>query len=179
MPGGRVVYDLLVIRGLAGGPRRWTNGAVIVAATWSKEDGMQRWHNSDTPYFVSYLRRFDQPVAFNVVRSTLPMVGVLLGSNMRASVVELRRRTADLGDAIRRSTGLKVTLNQVALDTLGRGVWRPPWDIADLEDRFHHCEQNVHLIRDLDDYRRAFGIIYLQEMPVRLPPGLASGDEAA
>lgn len=150
-----------------------------VAVTWSAGDGIRRWRGKDGRALAYYLGHVQTVVGFDILRYDIHILRAYLRPDERAVGETLLWRTVDLWDLLRLRTGLRVSLNQVAVDTLGQGTRRPRLGTADREEAFRYCERNVELIRALDDYRRAFGLVYLCGLAVKLPTGQPPYEEAA
>ena len=76
----------------------------------------------------------------------------------------------DLHQLILLATGRRYSLETVAQNTLQVGKRHPPED-GDPALMAEYWERDVELTRDLDDYRRAFGVLYVSGgVGVSLPP---------
>ena len=76
---------------------------------------------------------------------------------------------------IYQGTGQRHSLESVARATLAEGKIQPPADPDPLL-LAEYCERDVELTRDLDDFRRLYGMLYVRGgQAVHLPHGSSVG----
>ncbi len=87
------------------------------------------------------------------------LAGYLRGGDDRLAK-ELKRRTIDLHSLLYQATGRRYALDSVARETLGQAKFTPPAN-GDPILLAEYCERDVELTRDLDDFRRQYGLLYV------------------
>ncbi len=178
MQAQRVVFNLL-IDGQAtdrhdGGLCRFRT-----AVTWSACDGYARWHTYQGKALVYYLGRFDQLIAFGALRYDLHVLGSYVLHDHYPTLDALRLKLIDIEVLLRKHSGLRLTLNQVARDTLQQCALALPGPNASDEECFGYGERNVELIRGIDDFRRVHGFLTVGGFAIRLPHERKVHNEAA
>ena len=173
----RVVVDLELGRGFGLGLEDLHFAGFALAVTWSEGDGFVHWSGAAGRALLDYLLAHGEIVGYNLLASdTRVLAGYLLPSE-RALIGELTGRTIDLHSLLFQATGRRHSLDSVALATLGeRKLPRPEVDDADLVAEY--CERDVELTRDLDDFRRYFGRLYVagdREAVTLLPGSMGRG----
>lgn len=172
----RVVVDLELGRGFGYGLTDIRISGFEVAVTWSDTDGFIHWGGGNGRQLLGYLLEHAEIVGFNLLSyDNAVLRGYLLVHEERRIGDELKLRTIDLHSLLYQATGRRYGLDTVARQTLGEGKLTPP-DDGDPVLFAEYCERDVELTRDLDDYRRAFGVLYVSEgVGVRIPPNPPKG----
>lgn len=144
---------------VAGG---WTNikeFGLAVAVTWDQEHGFRHWFEKDAERLVAELAKFSRIITFNGNRFDLE---VLRGYT---SIKELRPRSFDLLADLQARLGHRVTLDNLARETLGRGKtgsgveavqW---WRSGQQEKVAEYCEKDVRLLIDMVEHARKTGYV--------------------
>lgn len=167
----RVVVDLELGRGFGYGLSDISIAGYEVAVTWSDVDGFTQWGGSHGRMLLDYLLEHSEIVGFNLLSYDNQVLGGYLLPQERHIADELKLRTIDLHALLLQATGRRYSLETVARQTLGEGKLVPP-DDGDPVLFAEYCERDVELTRDLDNYRRAFGVLYVADgQPVALPTG--------
>jgi hypothetical protein len=174
----RVVFNLL-IRDQAGIRLRGGLRQFRTAVTWSAFDGYQAWNAHEGKALVRYLGRFNQLIGFGALHYDLHVLGSYVSRDHYPVIDGLRRHLVDLEVLLRQHSGLRLTLNQVARDTLQQSAFALPDAFASDEECFRYNERNVALIRKIDDFRRVHGFLSVGNFAVRLPHDRDIHDEAA
>ena len=166
----RVVVDLELGRGFGYGLEDRAIAGFAVAVTWSDAEGFLHWDGTTGRDLLHYLLRHDEIVGFNLLAYDNPVLqGYLLPAEQRLAA-ELRRRTVDLHALLYHATGRRYALETVSRATLGEGKLIPPAN-GDPVALAEYCAWDVELTRDLDDFRRAYGVLYVAGgEPVHLAP---------
>jgi hypothetical protein len=149
------------------------------AVTWSAFDGYEAWNAHDGKALVCYLGRFNQLIGFGALHYDLHVLGSYVSRDHDPIIDGLRRHLVDLEVLLRQHSGLRLTLNQVARDTLQQSAFALPDAFASDEECFQYNERNVALIRKIDDFRRVHGFLSVGNFAVRLPHDRDLQDEAA
>ena len=156
----RVVFDLELGRGFGYGLADIPVAGYEVAVTWSDVDGVVHWGGTAGRLLLDYLLGHAEIVGFNLVSYDNRVLSGYLLPREQHIAEQLRERTVDIPSLLLRATGRRYSLETVAQHTLGAGKLRPP-DDGDPVLVAEYCERDVELTRDLDDYRRAFGVLYV------------------
>ncbi len=176
---GRVVYNLIAQRiGVSRSSTERVN-RFLVAASWTQAHGLRTWYEPEAPAFAYYLLQWDELVAFDALRFDAHTLASYIAPVYRAEIYTLQHKTVDLWDLIRRRSGLRVSLNQVASDTLGWGTLEHPDRLNNPAQLERYCVRNTALIRGLDDFRRAFGFVYVGDLLVSLESDALRHNDAA
>ena len=166
---GRVVFDLEQGRRYGYALADLDHAGFEVAVTYDDHHGFLRWDGAWGRALYAYLLKHDEIVGFNVYAyDKRVMAGYLTGAD-RGLPARLREKTVDLHALLMAADGRRFSLQEVATNTLGEGKATPPvgYDPVLLGD---YCERDVALTRDLDDYRRAYGVLYVRGgLAVALP----------
>ena len=158
----RVVVDIELGRGFGYTFADLDIAGFAFAVTWDEHGGLLRWHGTEGRELLAYLLRHNQIVGFNLLSYDNRVLAGYLTASEHAVVGELEDKTVDLLHLIRLKLGRRASLNEVALATLGERKLPPPvGDDPDPEDVWQYCEWDVELTRDLDDFRRAYGVLYV------------------
>ena len=169
----RVVVDLELGRGFGYRLPDLGIAGFEIAVTWDDTDGFIHWGGSTGRLLLQYLLDHAEIVGFNLLSYDNKVLSGYLLANEGRIVEELRERTIDLHQLILVATGRRYSLETVAQNTLQVGKLRPP-DDGDVALMAEYCERDVELTRDLDDYRRAFGVLYVSG-GVRVAVGATRG----
>ena len=157
----RVVVDLELGRGFGFGIGDLGFAGFDVAVTWSDVDGFTHWPGSAGRALLRYLLEHSQIVGFNLLAYDNRVLAGYLQPGDRWMVGELTRRTVDLHALLFGALGRRPSLQEVATNTLHESKSEPPaaYDPVLLAD---YCQRDVELTRDLDDFRRAYGVLYVR-----------------
>ena len=157
----RVVVDLELGRGFGYGFADLRIAGYEVAVTWDDADGFLHWSGREGRALLDYLRHHQEIVGFNLLAYDHPVLGGYLLPSEGAVARYLKEHTVDLHALLYVATGRRHSLESVARETLGRGKLAPPVN-GDPELLAEYCERDVELTRDLDDFRRLYGVLYLR-----------------
>lgn len=162
-PGPYIVLDLETKRWAeeVGGwvPERF---GLAVAVTWDEKNGFREWYREDVEALVTELSAFDRVIGFNVVRFDYRV----LAAYYRGVPKLLKRKTVDILADVYRALGFRISLEDLAQATLGKGKSGSGLDAVrwwregkrDLVAKY--CRDDVELTRDLYLHGVAHGVIY-------------------
>jgi DEAD/DEAH box helicase domain-containing protein len=159
-----IVLDLETVRGPdeVGGwayPERF---GLAVAVTWDARDGFREWFEGDVRALAEELLRFDHVVGFNLLDFDYKVLAAYQ-PNIRAL---LSGKTVDILAHVYQALGFRVSLDNLARVTLGRGKtsagdqairW---WKQGKRDLVVSYCRADVELTRDLYLHGVAHGVIY-------------------
>jgi DEAD/DEAH box helicase domain-containing protein len=140
----------------------WGNAHLMlisVAVTWSPGDLFKLWEAPTAPQLIEYLNGFDSVISFN-------------GDGFDSKVLSyygnidlIRQRSFDVLVDLTRRLGHRVSLDSLALSTLGIGKtadglmalrW---WKEGKIEQIAEYCRQDVQVLIDIVHYGRANGLV--------------------
>lgn len=148
-------------------PGGWDNipaFGLAVAVTWDPAFGFREWFEPEAPLLLQEISRFTRLVTFNGNRFDLPLLSVY------GPTQELRPRSFDVLADLRRRLGFRVSLDDLARTTLGRGKagggeqalrWWRSGDPALKRKVVEYCRQDVALLRDCVGYGRQRGFVLI------------------
>ena len=157
----RVVLDLELGRGFGYGLGDLGFAGFEVAVTWSDADGFTHWPGTAGRVLLKYLLGHGEIVGFNLLAYDNRVLAGYLQPREAWMVEELKAATVDLHALLYAATERRYSLREVATNTLGEAKAVPPmaYDPVLLAD---YCQRDVELTRDLDDFRRAYGLLYVR-----------------
>lgn len=172
-----IVFDIETKRGPGevGGwiPERM---GLAVAVTWDETNGFREWFRDDVEALIRELSGFGRVVGFNVLRFDYRVLARYQRNVSRLLTPRTLDILADIYDAL----GFRVSLDNVARATLGRGKiatydqagkwWRE--GKRDLVAKY--CRGDVELTRDIYAYGLSHGVIYYPYYWIRLLPMLST-----
>jgi DEAD/DEAH box helicase domain-containing protein len=152
----------------------WANIArfgLAVAVTWDAQNLFRRWFEPDAAALIAELGQHDRIVSFNGDRFDFEVLGAY------QPVRHLRGRSFDLLADLRRRLGHRISLNDLARETLGNqktgdGVeivqW---WRDGRKEEVCKYCENDVRLLADLMEFGRKnkYVVVDACHLPVDWP----------
>lgn len=133
-----------------------------VAVTWDATHGFREWYEPDVGRLIGELSAFDRVVSFNGQRFDLEVLSAY------GDVRDLRARSLDILVDLKRRLGFRVSLQNVAKATLGRGktgsgldavAWWRSGDPALRQRVVEYCRMDVEILRDLVAYGRREGLV--------------------
>lgn len=133
-----------------------------VAVTWDATNGFREWYEPDVGRLIGELSAFDRVVSFNGQRFDLEVLSAY------GDVRDLRARNLDILVDLKRRLGFRVSLQNVAQATLGRGKtgsgldavkWWRSGDPALRQRVVEYCRMDVEILRDLVAYGRREGLV--------------------
>lgn len=159
-----IVVDLETLRGPdeAGGWEHPERFGLAVAVTWDRGQGFREWFEGDAGALTEELSSFGRVVGFNVLRFDYGVLAAYV-PNVRAL---LSGKTVDILADVYRALGFRVSLDELARATLGRGKtatgeqalrW---WREGKRDLVIEYCRGDVALTRDLYLHGVAHGVIY-------------------
>jgi DEAD/DEAH box helicase domain-containing protein len=131
-----------------------------VGVTWDKGEGFREWYEVDAGLLIGELRAFDRIVTFNGLRFDLEVLSAY------GDIRELRGKTLDLLQDLKRRLGFRVRLQTVAEATLGRGktgsgldavTWWRSGDPVLRQRVVDYCRMDVEILRDIVVHARREG----------------------
>jgi DEAD/DEAH box helicase domain-containing protein len=146
-------------------PGGWENiraFGLSVAVTWDEADGYREWYEADAGRLIGELRAFDRIVTFNGLRFDLEVLSAY------GDVRQLRDKSLDLLQDLRRRLGFRVSLQTVAQATLGKGKtgsgldavkWWRSGDPALRQRVVDYCRTDVEILREIVTYGRREGFV--------------------
>lgn len=160
----RVVVDLELGRGFGYGLADLSIAGYEVAVTWDDVDGFRHWGGAEGRELLDYMLEHGEIVGFNLLAYDNPVLSGYLLASESGIADELKRRTIDLHALLYVATGRRHGLNSVAYETLGERKLVPGRPLGLDGDPIlfaAYCERDVELTRDLDDFRRSYGVLYV------------------
>lgn len=148
-------------------PGGWDNipaFGLAVAVTWDPAFGFREWFEPEAPLLLQEISRFARLVTFNGNRFDLPLLSAY------GPTQDLRPRSFDVLADLRRRLGFRVSLDDLARATLGRGKggsgeqalrWWRSGDPALRRKVVEYCRQDVALLRDCVEYGRQQGFVLI------------------
>jgi DEAD/DEAH box helicase domain-containing protein len=133
-----------------------------VAVTWDPSNGYRQWYEPDAGRLIGELRAFDRVVTFNGVRFDLEVLSAY------GDVRELRGKSLDLLQDLKRRLGFRVSLESLAQATLGKGKtgtgldavrWWRSGDPALRERVVEYCRKDVEVLREIVAHGRRAGFV--------------------
>ncbi|MGB6836252.1 MAG: ribonuclease H-like domain-containing protein [Dehalococcoidia bacterium] len=159
-----IVVDLETLRGPdeAGGWEHPERFGLAVAVTWDPGQGFREWFEGDAGALTEELSSFGRVVGFNALRFDYGVLAAYV-PNVRAL---LAGKTVDILADVYQALGFRVSLDDLARATLGRGKtatgdqairW---WREGKRDLVISYCRSDVALTRDLYLHGVAHGVIY-------------------
>lgn len=133
-----------------------------VAVTWDASNEFREWYEADAGRLIGELRAFDRVVTFNGIRFDLEVLAAY------GDVRELRGKSLDLLQDLKRRLGFRVSLESLAQATLGKGKtgtgldavrWWRSGDPALRERVVEYCRKDVEVLREIVAYGRREGYV--------------------
>jgi DEAD/DEAH box helicase domain-containing protein len=143
-----------------------------VAVTWDAANEYREWYEPDAGRLIGELRAFDRIVTFNGLRFDFE---VLLAYG---DVRELRGKSLDLLQDLKRRLGFRVSLQNLAQATLGKGKtasgldavkWWRSGDPALRQRVVDYCRMDVEILREVVAYGRREGFVKIPSQGRELP----------
>jgi DEAD/DEAH box helicase domain-containing protein len=153
-----------------------------VAVTWDAADGFREWYEADAGRLIGDLRSFDRLVTFNGLRFDLEVLSAY------GDVRELRGKSLDLLQDLKRRLGFRVSLQNLSQATLGRSKiasgleavkWWRSGDPALRQRVAEYCRQDVEILRDIVAFGRREGFVKVPSQGRDLTVYVAWGEEDA
>lgn len=143
-----------------------------VAVTWDAANGYRDWFEPDAGRLIGELRAFDRIVTFNGLRFDLEVLSAY------GDVRELRGKSLDLLQDLKRRLGFRVSLQNLAQATLGKGKtgsgldavkWWRSGDPALRQRVVDYCRMDVEILREVVAYGRREGFVKIPSQGKDLP----------
>ena len=143
-----------------------------VAVTWDAVNGYRDWYEVDGGRLIGELRAFDRIVTFNGLRFYFEVLSAY------GDVSELRGKSLDLLQDLKRRLGFRVSLQSVAQATLGKGKtasgleavkWWRSGDPALRQRVVDYCRMDVEILREVLAHGRREGFIKIPSQGRILP----------
>lgn len=156
-------------------PGGWDNiraFGLAVAVTWDEANGFREWYETDAGRLIQALSGFDRLVTFNGERFDLAVLSDY------GDVRELRAKSFDVLQDLKRRLGFRVSLEHLAQATLGTrktgtGVEAVRWwrsgDAALRRRVVDYCRKDVEILREIVAYGRREGIVKVPSQGKDLP----------
>lgn len=137
---------------------------LAVAVTWDAAFGFREWFEPDALRLLEELARFPRLVTFNGNRFDLPLLSAY------GATQALLPRSFDVLADLRRRLGFRVSLEDLARATLGRGKggsgeqairWWRSGDPALRRRVVEYCRQDVEILRACVEYGRRHGFVFI------------------
>lgn len=137
---------------------------LAVAVTWDPAFGFREWFEPDAVPLLQELSRFPRLVTFNGNRFDLPLLSAY------GPTLALLPKSFDVLADLRRRLGFRVSLEDLARATLGRGKggsgeqalrWWRSGDPALRRKVVEYCRQDVEVLRDCVGYGREHGFVFI------------------
>jgi len=133
-----------------------------VAVTWDSSSEYREWYEPDAGRLIGELRAFDRIVTFNGLRFDLEVLSAY------GDIRELRGRSLDLLQDLKRRLGFRVSLETLAQTTLGRGKtgsgvdavrWWRSGDPGQRQRVVEYCRKDVEVLREIVAHGRREGYV--------------------
>jgi DEAD/DEAH box helicase domain-containing protein len=143
-----------------------------VAVTWDAANEYREWYEPDAGRLIGELRAFDRIVTFNGLRFDLEVLSAY------GDVRELRGKSLDLLQDLKRRLGFRVSLQNLAQATLGKGKtasgldavkWWRSGDPALRQRVVDYCRMDVEILREVVAYGRREGFVKIPSQGRELP----------
>jgi DEAD/DEAH box helicase domain-containing protein len=143
-----------------------------VAVTWDAANDYREWYEPDAGRLIGELRALDRIVTFNGLRFDLEVLSAY------GDVRELRGKSLDLLQDLKRRLGFRVSLQSVAQATLGKGKaasgldavkWWRSGDPALRQRVVDYCRMDVEILREVVAYGRREGFVKIPSEGRDLP----------
>jgi DEAD/DEAH box helicase domain-containing protein len=143
-----------------------------VAMTWDAANEYREWYEPDAGRLIGELRAFDRIVTFNGLRFDLEVLSAY------GDVRELRGKSLDLLQDLKRRLGFRVSLQNLAQATLGKGKtasgldavkWWRSGDPALRQRVVDYCRMDVEILREVVAYGRREGFVKIPSQGRELP----------
>ncbi len=135
---------------------------LTVAVTWDEASDFRDWYEADAGRLIGELRTFDRIVTFNGLRFDLEVLSAY------GDVRELKTKSLDLLQDLKRRLGFRVSLQALAQATLGQGKtgsgldavkWWRSGDPALRQRVVDYCRMDVEILRKIVVYGRREGFV--------------------
>lgn len=150
-----------------------------VAVTWDAANGYREWFEPEAGRLIGELSAFDRIVTYNGLRFDLPVLSAY------GDVRELHKKSLDLLQDLRRRLGFRVSLQNLARATLGKGKtasgleavkWWRSGDPALRQRVVDYCRMDVEILREIVAHGRREGFVKIPSQGRDLPVYVAWGD---
>ena len=150
-----------------------------VGVTWDAAEGYREWYEPDAGRLIGELRAFDRIVTFNGLRFDLEVLSAY------GDVREVREKSLDLLQDLKRRLGFRVSLQSLAQSTLGKsktgsGVdavrWWRSGDPALRQRVVEYCRMDVEILREIVAYGRREGFVRVPSQGKELTVYVAWGE---
>ncbi len=133
-----------------------------VAVTSDAANGYREWYEPDAGRLIGELCAFDRIVTFNGLRFDLEVLSAY------GDIRDLRGKSLDLLQDLKRRLGFRVSLQNLAQATLGKGKtgsgldavkWWRSGDPALRQRVVDYCRMDVEILREIVAYGRREGFV--------------------
>jgi len=156
-------------------PGGWDNiraFGLAVAVTWDAAGEFREWYETDAGGLIQALRGFERVVTFNGERFDLAVLSAY------GDVRELRAKSFDVLQDLKRRLGFRVSLEHLAQATLGRKktgsgldavTWWRSGDPALRRRVAEYCRMDVEILREIVSAGRRDGFVKVPAQGKILP----------
>jgi DEAD/DEAH box helicase domain-containing protein len=150
-----------------------------VAVTWDAVNGYREWYELDAGRLIGELRAFDRIVTFNGLRFDLEVLSAY------GDIRDLRGKSLDLLQDLKRRLGFRMSLQSLAQATLGKsktasGVEAVKWwrsgDPALRQRVVDYCRMDVEILREIVTHGRREGFVKVPSQGKELTVYVAWGE---
>ena len=143
-----------------------------VAVTWDEANEYREWYETDATRLIGELRAFDRIVTFNGIRFDLEVLSAY------GDVRDLSGKSLDLLQDLKRRLGFRVSLQNLAQATLGKGKtgsgldavkWWRSGDPALRQRVVDYCRMDVEILREVVVHGRREGFVKIPSQGRELP----------
>ena len=143
-----------------------------VAVTWDAVNEYRDWYETDAGRLIGELRAFDRVVTFNGLRFDLEVLAAY------GDIRELRDKSLDLLQDLKRRLGFRVSLQNLAKATLGKGKtasgleavkWWRSGDPGLRQRVVDYCRMDVEILREVVVHGRREGFVKIPSQGRDLP----------
>lgn len=156
-------------------PGGWDNiraFGLAVGVTWDGANGYREWYETEAGRLIGELRAFDRIITFNGLRFDFEVLSAY------GDVRELRGKSLDLLQDLKRRLGFRVSLQNLARATLGKSKtgsgldavkWWRSGDPALRQRVVEYCRRDVEILQEIVAFGRREGFVRIPSQGRDLP----------
>jgi len=156
-------------------PGGWDNiraFGLALAVTWDGANGYREWYETEAGRLIGELCAFERIITFNGLRFDFEVLSAY------GDVRELRGKSLDLLQDLKRRLGFRVSLQNLARATLGTGKtgsgldavkWWRSGDPALRQRVVEYCRRDVEILQEIVAFGRREGFVRIPSQGRNLP----------